>query len=158
MNKKNNLIEKSIEIDAPLSSVWRALTDPQYIKEYMYGTTVICDWKVGKPIVFTGTWEGKPYEDKGTILKLEIEKVLQYNYWSSFSGIPDIPENYTVVSFELKMLDNKTQLTLTQSHFPTQAMYEHSNSSNGWEEILNLVKKIVERTVITPEVHETHAE
>ena len=77
----------STVINVPISNVWEALTKPEIIKEYFFGTQTITDWNVGSPIIFKGEWEGKTYQDKGTILRFEPNKMLQYNYWSSMSGI-----------------------------------------------------------------------
>ncbi|HCN84536.1 MAG TPA: ATPase, partial [Sphingobacteriaceae bacterium] len=49
----------SIIIDAPVSHVWQALTDPALIKEYLFGTNTRSDWKKNSSITYTGEWEGK---------------------------------------------------------------------------------------------------
>ena len=65
MAKNKGLIAKeSISINAPVGKVWDALTNPEVIKQYMFGTNVISDWKEGSPIVWKGEWQGKKYEDK----------------------------------------------------------------------------------------------
>ena len=46
-------------INAPASKVWDALTKPEQIKQYMFGTEVTTDWKVGSPITYKGEWKGK---------------------------------------------------------------------------------------------------
>ena len=135
-------IKKSITIDAATSKVWYALTDPEMIKKYLFGTNTISDWKVGSPIIFTGEWEGKTYEDKGTILKLEKEKVFQYTYWSSFSGKPDVPENYLIVTFELQEKNGKTILNLKNENFKDKSELEHSSSN--WDNVLKGIKKVTE--------------
>lgn len=60
--------EATTTINAPASKVWEALIDPDLIKQYLYGTEVTSDWKVGSPITYKGEWQGKAYEDKGQIL------------------------------------------------------------------------------------------
>jgi hypothetical protein len=50
-------------IDAPVAMVWDALVTPETIKRYMFGTTVVSDWKEGSSIVWKGEWKGKSYED-----------------------------------------------------------------------------------------------
>ena len=132
-----------MSINAPTSEVWIALTNPDLIKQWLFGTNVISDWQVGSPILFTGTWQGTEYKDKGTILQFEIEKVFQYNYWSGFSGLPDSIENYSIITFKLIPTANGTQLTLTQSNFATETGYEHSDKN--WDVTLELMKKIIER-------------
>ncbi|MFI5153097.1 MAG: SRPBCC family protein [Chitinophagales bacterium] len=139
----DKILKKTIPINAPASAVWKALTKPDLIKEWLFGTNVISDWRVGCSILFAGNWQGKDYADKGTILRFEIEKVFEYNYWSGFSGLPDRPENYSVIRFELAPNGNATILTLTQNNFPTEAMYEHT--AQNWDATLELMKKIIER-------------
>ena len=46
-------------IHAPISKVWQALVNPEIIKQYLFNTDVISDWKVGSPITYRGEWEGK---------------------------------------------------------------------------------------------------
>lgn len=138
----DKILKKTIGINAPISKVWNTLTNPDLIKEWLFGTNVISDWKVGTSILFTGNWQGTDYADKGTILKFDIDKVFQYNYWSGFSGLPDSPENYSVITFELTAKDNTTTLTLTQSNFATETAYNHSDKN--WEATLQLMKKIIE--------------
>lgn len=58
-------------INASSSRVWEALTDPKLIKQYLFGTEVSTDWKVGSPITYRGVWNGREYEDKGRIIKAE---------------------------------------------------------------------------------------
>ena len=44
MSKK--LISRSrITINAPAGKVWQALTDPAQIKQYLFGTNTVSDWK-----------------------------------------------------------------------------------------------------------------
>jgi uncharacterized protein YndB with AHSA1/START domain len=138
----DKILNKTISINATTSEVWKALTNPELIKQWLFGTKVISDWKVGKSILFTGNWQGTDYEDKGTILKFDPEKVFQYNYWSGFSGTQDVPENYSVITFELKTNAAVTILTLTQSNFASETAYEHSDKN--WDAILALMKKIIE--------------
>ena len=59
------------------------------------------DWNVGSPITWAGEWEGRAYEDKGTILEIEPNHVLAYSHYSPLSGLEDAPENYHSVRIEL---------------------------------------------------------
>ena len=142
---KNKLTGKAnITINAPSSEVWEALTTPEIIKKYFFGTNAISDWKVGSPILFKGVWEGKHYEDKGTILKVERNKLFQYEYWSSMSGIEDKPENYVIVTYELSEKNNNTtKLTITQENIPDEKMKEHSEQN--WRKVLTDLKKLLEK-------------
>ncbi|MGO4433808.1 SRPBCC domain-containing protein [Paenarthrobacter sp. RAF9] len=53
-------------IPANRQKVWEALTDPALIKQYFLGTNVETTWRVGDPITYSGEYNGKSYEDKGT--------------------------------------------------------------------------------------------
>ncbi len=135
-------LSSSIQIKASALNVWDVLTNPEEIKKYLFGTETITDWKEGNPIKFKGIWEGKNYEDHGTILKIDNAKILQYSYWSSFSGRPDVLENYLIVTFELKKVKNKTILTLTNSNFSDEKSMEHSKQN--WDTVLKKIKEIAE--------------
>ena len=143
MSSNTLILRRTVSINAPASKVWEALTTPAWIKQYLFGTETISDWKVGSPIIFTGTWEGKEYQDKGTILKFEKEKVFQYNYWSSFSGLPDVPENYAVLTFELSPHGNSTELLLTQDNIANETALEHS--SKNWDGVIATMKGLLEK-------------
>ena len=82
---KGLVMRKEIEINADVDAVWDALINPKLIKQYLFGTEAISQWKIGSPIIFRGMWDGKTYEDKGLICELEINKTFRYSYWSSFS-------------------------------------------------------------------------
>ena len=70
----NHIARAATTIKTSADKVWNALTDPEMIKKYMFGATVISDWKEGSKITWKGEWEGKPYEDKGKILRFEPKK------------------------------------------------------------------------------------
>src|SRR4051812_29479293 len=105
-----------VTIGAPVARVWSGLVSPEIIKQYMFGADVVSDWKEGSPIVWKGEYQGKKYEDKGVILKLEPQRVLQYSHFSPLSGQPDTPENYHIVTIELSERDASTVLSLSQDN------------------------------------------
>jgi len=140
---KNNITGKaSITIDASALRVWEALTTPSIIKQYFFGTDTITDWKVGSPIIFRGEWQGKQYEDKGTILDVVPQKLFRYKYWSSMSGIEDKPENYVDITYQLTPENNTTTLTITQENIADEKMKAHSEQN--WNKVLGDLKKLLE--------------
>lgn len=132
----------SILLDAPVSTVWKAVTDPAEVKKYFFGTDLVTEWKIGSPVYFRGEWDGKPYEDKGTVLDFQPEKMLKYDYYSSFSGKEDIPENYQIITYEIRPENDKTELTITQTNVATEDAKEHSEQN--WNMVLQELKKLVE--------------
>lgn len=136
-------LETSVSIKASKSIVWSALTDPEQIKKYFFGTETVSDWKVGSPITFSGVWEGKPYMDKGTILQIEKEKILKYNYWSSFSGNEDKPENYANIIYSLEEKNGETIFSILQDNIKTTEVRDHSEQN--WKMVMNSLKELLEK-------------
>jgi uncharacterized protein YndB with AHSA1/START domain len=141
---KNQFVaRKTIAINAPISKVWNALTDPAQIKVYLFGTDVHTDWKKGSPITYTGVWNGKPYEDKGMIVDIIPEKLYHSTYYSPMSGLEDKPENYNNVTWELSEQNGITHVSLTQDNIATDESRQHSE--NNWEMVLNGMKNLLEK-------------
>ena len=141
MNKKYTA-KATIIINAPTTKVWAALTQPELIQQYLFGTQVTTDWQVGSPITYTGVWEGKPYEDKGKVVQIEPGKLLVSTFWSSLAGLPDTPENYKTVRYELSKAGGGTRLTVTQDNNDTQEEADHS--AQNWTMVLDGMKKLLE--------------
>lgn len=131
-----------IKIDAPLAAVWRALVDPETIRQYMFDTEVVSDWKIGSPIIWKGVWGGKAYQDKGTILDLEPEHIVSYSHFSPLSGRPDVPESYHTVTIELRGEGRKVTVSLSQDNNLTVEAREHSRVN--WEGMLGRLKRLLE--------------
>lgn len=138
-----NLIAKATAtINAPASKVWEALITPELIKQYFFGTEAISEWKVGSPLEFRGTWDGKEYIDKGTILQMLPEKLFQHTYFSSFSGLEDLPENYANVTYELDEDNGVTTLTVRQENL--QDVKTQEQAEKNWAMVLDSLKKMLE--------------
>ncbi len=139
---KNIVAQASIVVNATSDQVWKALVDPDAIRQYMFGTQVVSEWRVGEPIVWKGVWQGKPYADKGTILQFRPGRTLQYSHFSPLSGLADEPENYHTVTIELSPEGNQTKVVLTQDHNASEE--ERAHSEQNWAMMLAGLKKFVE--------------
>lgn len=138
-----NLIARvSINVNASKEKVWNALVDPKAIKQYMFGTDVVSDWQEGSPIIWKGEWQGKPYEDKGVILKLKPLQTISYSHFSPLSGLSDKPENYHTVTVELAEEGDQTRVALAQDNNATEEERDHS--ANNWEIMLASLKMYLE--------------
>lgn len=140
--EKELVAHASITVNAPIEKVWDALTKPEMIKQYMFGTNVESDWQVGSSIIWKGEWEGKSYEDKGKITKMEENRLLQYTYLSSFSDKPDVPESYNTITIELSSEGGGTIVSLSQDNNKDDAAREHSKKN--WMMTLEGLKKLLE--------------
>ncbi len=138
----DHVANATIEIDAPPEEVWTALTDPEQIEKYMFGSQVVTDWKPGSPIVWKGEYEGKKYEDKGEIVEVEQPRRLKLTHFSPLSGEDDRPENYHTVLYELEKQGEKTHVSLSQDNNASEEAAEHSKAN--WEKMLTGLKEVVE--------------
>ena len=143
------VIENSATIHAPPSEVWRALTDPDLMKQWMAEPEmrlgIFTDWKVGSPIIVKGHHNNVDFENKGTVLEFEPNSILRYNHLSSVSRLPDKAENYTVIEFRLaRAEENSTLLKVRTSNFPSESIFKHWEFY--WRVTIEVVKRFIEST------------
>jgi uncharacterized protein YndB with AHSA1/START domain len=138
-------VVKSVEIFKSTRDVWRALTEPDQIIQWMGGASVASTWKIGSDIIFTGKMPNfnKTYRDRGTVRAMEREKLLQYSHWSEMSRLPDIPQNRTIITFTLEGAGEMTQLTVRHEHFPSEGAFKHANFF--WNFALITLKNLLEQ-------------
>jgi len=143
---RNDLsVSGTVIIDTGIDKVWNGLTRPEIIREYLFGTETLTDWKVGSEIIFQGEFQGQKYRDKGIVREFFPCEKISYLYWSAFSGTEDKPENYSLVTYLLeKSGESKTKLTWIMEGFANEKAYEHSSS--GMQSFLNSVKDVIERS------------
>jgi len=139
---ENLAARADVTIQGAVSQVWDALVNADKIKQYMFGATVVSDWKVGSPIVWKGQWNGKSFEDKGRILDIEEGKLLRYSHFSPLSGAPDRPENYHTVTIRMDGTDGAVHVELSQDNNPNEKAREESR--RNWSAMLAGLKKTVE--------------
>lgn len=140
----DNVARVSIQINASPDKVWEALTTPELIKKYFFGTNAVSDWKVGSKLEWKGVWEGKEYLDKGVILESDPPRRFMYTYLSSMSGKEDKPENYATVAYELEPVNGGTRLTIIQDGNASKESAEHSEQN--WTMVFNGMKEMLEKS------------
>lgn len=137
----NNLtIQKSTIIKAEPAKVWKVLTDPELMKQWISSEKIeiLTTWEPGSPIILKGKLHGMDFENTGEVMAFEPEKLLHYTHKSSLSDLPDDPENYCHLIFKLTFENNQTVLDLTISNFPTETIFKHLEFY--WRVTLNLIK------------------
>ncbi|TCV19563.1 uncharacterized protein YndB with AHSA1/START domain [Sphingobacterium alimentarium] len=128
-------------IKAPIDKVWNALTNPEMVKQYFFGSNQETDWDVGSKVLWTGEYDGTTYVDKGVVLEYLPNKKLSYSYLSSWSGLDDKPENYLLVSYEVTPTESGTELIISQSNYDEEkAKY----SSENWKIVVDGLKNLIE--------------
>ena len=135
-------ITAEAHIRGPVSDAWDILVNPAKMGALFWASTVETNFKVGSPIVFKGIWEGKPFEDKGTIKKREEEALLQFSHWSPTSGTPDDEANRHIITFRLTPEKGGVRVPLLHENIQTVAMKDHSETM--WRQLLERMKTMVE--------------
>lgn len=137
----DNLNNCTTTINASIEKVWDALTVPEIVKQYFYGTNQQSTYKVGDPIIWDGDYNGQQYLDKGKILECEPFGKLSYSYLSSWSGKEDKPGNYLFVAYSLSSKGTGTELTITFSSYDEE---QAKHSEGNWAMVIDGLKKVVE--------------
>ena len=131
-----------IDVDAAPSQVWQALTDPDIVAKYFFGTRVQTDWRPGSPITWSGEYNGTSYEDKGSVLDVRENELLRVTHFSPMAGLSDAPENYHTLTYELRGTESGTHVRLSQDNNSSQG--EADRARGNWETMLGGLKKTVE--------------
>ncbi|GHS86138.1 hypothetical protein AGMMS50218_05440 [Actinomycetota bacterium] len=132
-----------VHVDAVPEAVWRALTDPALVREYFFGTTLVTDWRVGSPIVYRGEWEGRAYEDRGTVLEVDRPRRLVTDYFSPSSGLPDEPGNHQRVTYEVAPEDGGSRVTIVQDGNRDDEGAQHAAAN--WASVLGGLRDVAAR-------------
>lgn len=135
-------VTAEVDVSASPTQVWDALTNPDKIRKYMFGSKVTSAWSPGSEITWEGEYDGRAYTDHGQILEVEPGRRLVLTHFSPLTGEPDVPENYHRVTYELSRRGDHTHLRLEQDNAgPAGARKE---SAATWDTILHGLKELVE--------------
>jgi uncharacterized protein YndB with AHSA1/START domain len=140
----------SLTIDAPRAKVWDALIDPEKIKQYILASDVVSQWREGSSIVWKSEFNGKPFEINGTILRLEPQRLLEFDQSRPIFRASQVvrPSNYHRVTIELSDDGVQTRLSLIERGNATER--ERAHSQGGWQLALGNMKALLEGTSVVP--------
>ena len=147
-------VTQSIEIAATPELIWLALTEPSAGQKWR-NADFNTDWTPGVPFEITAKVGEKQYRDKGTVLRFDPPKVLEYTYWSSIAGLPDTPDSRSTITISLDPRDETTLLTVEQQVPPSPVRRGKGweiGPESGWKHVefywritLPILKGVVER-------------
>ncbi|MCZ6890863.1 MAG: SRPBCC family protein [Gammaproteobacteria bacterium] len=132
-------IEKSIEINAPVARVWRALTDHREFGEWfrveLTGAFIVGEVARGR-ITHAGL---EHLEWEATVQAMEPERLFSFS-WRPHATDPDADysaDPQTLVEFKLEPTPNGTHLVISESGFsalPDDSRVDaFRRNANGWE-------------------------
>ncbi len=140
---KSFAIRAEVLVDAPVEEAWSCFMDPVKSAEFFFGISFVSDLKVGSPITWSGVWEGKAFEDRGTVLEHRAPRLFRYDYFSAMTGLPDAPENHYEVAYSFDPAPGGVLISISQSNSGTRESAEHSEKN--WNLMLAAVKGKLER-------------
>jgi uncharacterized protein YndB with AHSA1/START domain len=120
--------------------LWRALTEPEFVRQYWYGVIIKTDWKVGS------SWQlefsdGK-IADTGEILEFKPRRRLAIKWRNEFR--PKLKaEGYSRCTFELVPEGKVVKLTVTHTIAREKSKLIEA-VSGGWPMILSNLKSLLE--------------
>ena len=135
--------DSTVKILAPAKKVWLALTAPDLVKQWQYGSDLLTTWEVGTPIVFRNEWDGQVFEQKGTVLEFSPESRLKYSLFFPHPDLQDIPEHYFFMTYELAESDGITSLLVRQED-PRPSLSNESSGGDDGPDVLAYLKELVE--------------
>ena len=132
-------VEVSTTIQANAERVWKAMTDPGMVSQWMMGAKVDAEWQQGGSIAWSGEFDGHPYTDTGEILEIEPNRRLVHTHRSSMSD----DATGHVVSWALEPAgDHQTTLTLLQGGVTSSEQAEQLRSN--WNTMLDSLRQCAE--------------
>jgi uncharacterized protein YndB with AHSA1/START domain/DNA-binding transcriptional ArsR family regulator len=139
--------------------LWRALTEPVFIRRYFQGGGPDSDWTVGSPIQWKMSADDESHDWDQHVLAAEPPRRLSYtwhNYqpemaemfgWSDQRLTELRQEKRSKMTFEIEPVGSAVKLTVTQDDFePDSEMLK--GISGGWPGILSNLKSLLETNEI----------
>ena len=125
------------------AELWKALTDPEFIRQYWFGRHNTSTWREGD-VIESRSPQGE-LEWHGKILKSVPEELVVFTFDDVDCGEPP-----STVTFKIEHLGKGTfpqgeavQLTVTHGDFPEESKIREG-VSNGWPAILSSLKSLLE--------------
>lgn len=145
-------IEKRIEIAAPVSRVWQALTDSRQFGEW-FMVRMEGPFVAGQPVAGQITHPGYEHVRMGIVVKaIEPETLFSYT-WHPYAVDPNVDftkEEPTLVEFRLQPITGGTLLTVTESGFdkiPSDRRAEaFRRNDGGWAQQMKNIQTYVSKT------------
>jgi uncharacterized protein YndB with AHSA1/START domain len=143
-------VNKAIEINAPASKIWNALTrrefTDQWASEFTGGSEfhIESDWKLGSPVLWTGL-DGSLIV-QGNVTSLKSQKFLRFTVFDVRGEKPPVTDE-DGITYELTEQNGQTLLRLSQGDFSAMAEGEkyRNLSAEIWDRVLPKVKELAEK-------------
>jgi len=152
----NDRIEKRIELKAPVSRVWRALTDHEQFGTW-FQVRLEAPFEPGKEAVGRITHPGYEHVTWRAVVKEMIPERLFSLTWHPFAVDPSVDystEPQTLIEFRLEPHGEGTLLTLTESGFERIPAHRRAEAfrmnDGGWTQQMENIRRYVEDAAAGP--------
>jgi uncharacterized protein YndB with AHSA1/START domain len=134
----------TVVIAAPAAVVWEWLTQPERVREWQYGSTLITDWQPGSEIRFRNEWDGQVFEQWGTVLTVDQPREIRYTLFFPGAGVEDRPENYLTMTYSLQDTGDGTQLSVSQEDTRETPDATDGGAADDGPNVLEVLKQLIE--------------
>ena len=142
-------IEKRVTLDAPVSRVWRALTDVEQFSTW-FGIAFLAPFVPGTEV--PGKFANAKYAHfpfSIWIESMEAERFFSFR-WHPYpldEGVDYAAEPTTLITFTLEAVNGGTQLTIVESGFDAipefRRLKAFTMNSNGWNSQAENIRKFL---------------
>jgi uncharacterized protein YndB with AHSA1/START domain len=146
-------IEREIEIDAPIESVWAVITEPEQMSIWFSGSADL-DVRPGGEGQFV--WREKE-STRVAMVNVRVERCEPPHFfsfrWHHPDGAEPAPSNAPLVEFRLESNGNSTLLRLVESGLDQLALSENEKDeyfgdhSRGWDVIVARLREHAEKRI-----------
>jgi uncharacterized protein YndB with AHSA1/START domain len=120
--------------------LWKALTTPEFQRQYWFGVIHETDWKAGSP--WRMVYPDGRVTDSGEVVEADPPKRLVLKWRNEF--MPELKaEGYSRCVMELGPMDNAVKLTVTHTIERAESKLIGA-VSGGWPRILSNLKSLLE--------------
>jgi uncharacterized protein YndB with AHSA1/START domain len=138
MHRPKHIYETYIRADA--QTIWRAITTPEFTRQYFHAMAIESDWSVGAPVTFR-------YADgrigcEGVLLEITPPRRLAYT-WRFLFDAELAKERPSRVTFEIEPRGRVSVLRVTHDDFDADSKV-YPMISKGWAEIVSSLKSLLE--------------
>lgn len=147
--KEPLFIHNEIFIQTDADSLWDALTEPEFTRQYMFGCAAKSEWLPGSSLEWIGQMEGKEVcFVKGKVLEYQPPVKLAYTTVDPSGNYDDVPENHLTVTYQVEDVTGGVKLSVSQGDYSLaeegQKRYDETLAEGGWQSILEQIKDILE--------------
>lgn len=145
---EEQVIEKSIEIAAPIDRVWKLMTDGSEMPRWWFTMeSAEVDLTPGGAMMLNWT-KDEHGVSAGRVIEVREPHFFAWNWATNIEGRPPTPGDQTLVEFRLEELGEITRVTVRESGFetlttpPEERMISFEGNTRGWEQVLDHLREV----------------